>query len=58
MHDRAMVAERMLTTRARALTSSQRATWTIEPPQGWWFSDTAEQRLARRDRFRDAGYAV
>ncbi len=57
LHDPAMVVERMVTTRARAL-SNRRSTWTLTPPRGWWSTDTAEERLARRDRFRAAGFAV
>ena len=58
IHDRSMVAERMLTTRARALAERRPRSWTMDAPAGWWFTDTAEDRLARRDRFRAAGYAV
>ena len=58
LHDRGLVAERMLATRGRALSSVRRGGWTLQPPSGWWSSDTAEDRLARRDRFRAAGYAV
>lgn len=58
LHDRAMVAERMLTTRQRALAERRPVGWTTQAPPGWWFTDTAEDRLRRRDRFRAAGYAV
>ena len=58
LHDSAMVAERMVTTRGRALKSGRRGTWTLEAPPGWWSTPTAEDVLARRDRFRAAGYAV
>lgn len=58
VHDRAMVADRMTTTRQRTLSTARRDGWTIEPPRGWWFTDTAADRLARRDRLRAQGYAV
>lgn len=58
LHDREAVAERMLSTRKRALSSDRRSGWTLEPPPGWWTTDTAADRLARRDRFRSAGFAV
>lgn len=56
LHDRPKVADRMLTTRARAPYLHRRgAGWTVEPPDGWWFTDTAEDRLARRDLLRSRG---
>jgi hypothetical protein len=58
VHDQAMVADRMLATRARALAGAGRKGWTIKPPPGWWSTDTAEDRLRRRDRFREQGFAV
>lgn len=57
LHDCAMVAERMLTTRQRGLATQSRG-WTIIPPAGWWSTDTAEDRLARRDSFRSRGFAI
>ena len=58
LHDPSTVVERMLTTRARALSTGRGGGWTLRPPPGWWSTDTAEDRLARRDRFRAQGYAV
>lgn len=58
LHDRPMVAERMLSTRERALAVRRPGCWTVEPPPGWWSTDTAADRLARRDRFRERGFAV
>ncbi len=56
VHDRHLVAERILTTRRRALLLNGRAgSWTLDPPEGWWSTDTAEERLARRDYLRSRG---
>lgn len=48
------VAERMLSTRARAASSVRRRLWTIEPPPWWTSTVTVEQRrnLSGRDRAR------
>ena len=59
LHDRAMVADRMATTRARApYLLGKPGSWTLDPPAGWWSTDTAEDRLARRDAFRSRGFAI
>lgn len=58
LHDRALVADRMVSTRNRALSAARGDGWTLTPPRGWWFTDTAEDRLARRDEFRARGFAV
>jgi hypothetical protein len=52
------LAERIRSTWKRAREQDRPRRWTTEPPEGWWFTDTAEDRLARRDRLRAAGHAV
>ncbi len=58
LREPAMVADRILTTRQRGLSGARSKGWTLTPPPGWWSTDTAEDRLARRDLFRAAGFAV
>jgi hypothetical protein len=57
LHDPTKVVDRMIAARQRAV-SSPSLGWTTTAPPGWWFTDTAEDRLARRDRLRAAGHAV
>jgi hypothetical protein len=52
LFDTRKIVERMLATRARAPYFNGRlGTWTIQPPDGWWFTVTAADRLASRDRW-------
>jgi hypothetical protein len=56
LRDRAMVADRILHARDRALAATGRARgWTLAPPEGWWRTDTTADRLARRDWLRSQG---
>ena len=50
------VAERIRHARDRALDGIGRArSWTLRAPEGWWTTDTAADRLARRDWLRSQG---
>jgi hypothetical protein len=54
--DRRMVAERIRHARSRAAAIAGRVRgWTLQAPEGWWTTDTAADRLARRDWLRSQG---
>ncbi len=53
--DRRALAERIRHARGRAPASSGPRGWTLEPPEGWWRTDTTADRLARRDWLRSQG---
>jgi hypothetical protein len=55
LRDHTMLADRMVTSRQRAATTRAARRWTVQPPAGWWTTETAEERLARRDWLRSQG---
>jgi hypothetical protein len=55
LDDRAMLADRLRQAHARALEQTRPRGWTLTPPAGWWRTDTAADRLARRDWLRSQG---
>ena len=55
LRDRQEPAQRLHLAHARARDSRRHRGWTIRPPEGWWRTDTAADRLARRDWLRSQG---
>lgn len=46
--DHDLVADRMLSTRDRAVALRRPRLWTLQAPGGWWHTETAADRLAHR----------